>query len=154
MNRRFVVIAAFLAVSALAASHDQVAQAQITSPSNNSFLTAGANQEISWKVKKDSTSIVTLQYSTDAGYSWNYIASTSIGAGTYEWIIPVGINAYSCEVRIVQFTASGYTTIASTGNFSIAILNPYTSANAVFSHRVVTLTATGKHHINRNQFFK
>ncbi len=154
MNRRFVAIASFLVITAFAASHQQVVYGQITSPATNSFLIAGANQEISWKVSHDSTSFVVLQYSTDAGYTWNTIASTGIAAGSYNWIIPVGTNSYRCKVRMVKFTRMGSIPLATTGNFSIATLNPTSYSSAVFSHRVIALTDTGGHHFNRVQFFK
>lgn len=154
MNRRFVAIASFLVIFAIAALHQQVVYGQITSPATNSFQVAGADQQISWKVKNDSTSIVLLQYSTDGGQSWNYIASSGIAAGSYDWIIPVTINSFLCKVRIVKYTGRGFTTVATTGNFSIARMSPLSTINHVFSHRVMALTDTGTRHFNRLRFFK
>jgi hypothetical protein len=151
---RFVAIASLLVIFAVTALHQQVAYGQITSPANNSFLIAGSNQEIVWKVSSDSTSLVVLQYSTDAGYSWNYVASTGIAAGSYNWVIPLSTNAYRCRVRLVKFTASGCIQIATSGNFSIASLDPSSQISAVFSHRVMVLADTSGHHFNRVQFFK
>lgn len=153
MSRRFVAIASLLVISAIAVSSQQVAYGQITSPSTNSFVLAGVDQRISWNVTKDSTSIVVLQYSTDAGRNWNTIGTCGIAARSYDWIIPVAINSYLCKVRIVKYTAKGYTKVAETGNFSIARMFSLSTINEVFSHRVIALTDTSKHHFNRIQFF-
>ncbi len=149
-----MAITSLLVVLAIASSLQQVAYGQITSPAEYSNLTAGANQEITWKVKGDSACIVLLQYSTDAGLSWNYIATTGIAAGSYIWVIPVGISSYFCRVRIAKFTGAGYVQVASTGNFSIEMLNPTSGINAVFSHRVIVLLDNSKQHVGRTRFFK
>jgi len=154
MKKKFMAITSFLVMSAIGASQQQVVYGQIISPANNSFLTAGANQEISWRINDDSTSIVVLQYSTDAGYNWDCIASSGIAAGSYDWIIPATVNSYLCKVRIVKFTGRGETLIASSGIFSIAILDPWWSTNEVFSHRVIALTDTVKHHPHRTPVYR
>ncbi|HQT92646.1 MAG TPA: hypothetical protein PL001_11545 [Candidatus Kryptobacter bacterium] len=154
MSRRFVAIASFLVVFALAVSCQQVAYGQVTSPANNSFLVAGSNQEISWNVTGDASSIVVLQYTTNGGATWNSIAPSGMAAGSYNWVIPVGTNSYLCKVRIVRYTSKGLIPVATTGNFSIANLNPYSQISAVFSHRVIALTDTTGHHFNRLWYFK
>ena len=143
--RTFAAMAGLLLMSAILATNGQSAYGQIISPSNNSFLTAGSNQEIAWVVNNDTTSIVVLQYSTDAGYSWNFIASTGIAAGEYQWVIPVGINSLACEVRIEKFTRSGGTTIASTRDFTITSVDRLANTNAVFSHRLIANNLYTRH---------
>ncbi len=154
MSNRFVAIASFLVMFALAVCCQQVAFGQITSPTNNSFLVAGSNQEITWNVKGDSSSIVVLQYTTNGGSSWNSIASSGMAAGSYNWVIPVGTNSFLCKVRIVRYTSKGLIPVSTTGNFSIANLNFYSQICAVFSRRVMALTDTTGHHFNRIKFFK
>ena len=127
---------------------------RVTSPANNSFLVAGSNQEISWNVTGDASSIVVLQYTTNGGATWNSIAPSGMAAGSYNWVIPVGTNSYLCKVRIVRYTSKGLIPVATTGNFSIANLNPYSQISAVFSHRVIALTDTTGHHFNRLWYFK
>ncbi len=153
MRIRFVIIAATLVISAFAVSSRQMAYGQITSPGTNTFVLAGANQRISWNVGRDSKSIVLLQYSTDAGSTWNHIAATGIAAGSYNWVIPVTVNSFLCKVRMVKYTRREFTRVAETGNFSIARMFSYSTINEVFSHRVIALTDTSKHHYNRIQFF-
>ncbi len=154
MSRRLVVIAAVLVLFALAASNQQVVYGQITSPVTNSFLSAGSNQVISWDVKGDSTNIVVLQYTTDGGSNWNFIASTGMAARSYNWVIPVGTNSWLCKIRMVRYTKRGLIPIFTTGNFSIARLNPNSQISAVFSHRIIALTNTAGHHFNRLWYFK
>lgn len=155
VNRRFVVSASFFAVFLIVASQQRVAYGQkITSPSNNTFLAAGSDQPITWTLKKDTTSIVVLQYSVNGGWTWNYIGTTGIAAGSYDWITPVGVNAYFCLVRMVKFTQTGATTVASSGSFSIARLDPHSQISHAFTHRVISLSKSGRGHYKRHTFFR
>lgn len=154
MHKRFVAVSSVMVVCLFAALPQQIAYGQITSPSNNTFLIAGSNQEITWQSSRDSTSIVLLQYSTNGGHEWNYIGTSGIAAGSYEWVIPVGTNSFLCKVRMVKCTRKGYAQVSSTGIFSIAAVNPLSEINEVFSHRVISLSDSGKHHFNRIKWFK
>lgn len=154
MKKGFVGIASSLLFLAITGIIHQNGFGQINSPATNSFLVAGSDQKISWDVSKDSTSIVLLQYSTDAGRTWNLIASSGIAAGSYDWIVPPTINSFQCKMRMVSYSSKGFKSIASTGNFSIARVFPTSTINEVFSHRVIAVTDTGKKHYNRMRFFK
>ncbi len=117
----------------------QLAYGQIKSPSSYSYLTAGNDQEITWNVNGDSASIVLLQYSSDGGSTWGYIASCGMLAGSYTWVIPVNIDSWQCMVRIEKYVGTRYVTLASTGIFSIRKIDPLMSVRGVFSHRVVDI---------------
>ena len=144
MKRSLMAIVVFLGIMAVAASDQQTVCGQIISPSNNSILTAGNDQVISWRPMKDSLSTVVLQYSTDGGFSWNYIASTGIAARSYDWIIPVDLGSYFCMIRMIGYNGTAYVTLATTGNFSVLTLDQRTSSSAVFSHRALALGNGGK----------
>ena len=154
MKSRFVVIASIVVTLAFAASSGQSAFAQMISPADNSLLTAGNNELISWVVKDDTSSIVVLQYSTDDGFTWAFIASSGIAAGSYNWVIPVGINSSNCRLKIVKYTDHGYVSIAEAQHFAIMSVDPNSGVSAVFSHRVITITDKKKNHLHRFQILR
>ncbi len=144
MNRKLLAFTSIFVILLLGDSHQQMAYGQITSPANYSYLTAGVDQEITWSVNGESPKTVLLQYSTDGGYTWNGIGSCAISSGSYDWVIPVGISSWACMVRIQKCDGKNYKTFASTGTFSIYVLNPSSGYQEVFSHRLVAPSSGGK----------
>jgi hypothetical protein len=141
MNKKSLVFTSIFVILLLGVSQQQMAYGQITSPANYSYLTAGADQEITWNVNGESPKTVLLQYSTDGGYTWNGIGSCAISSGSYDWVIPVGINSWACMVRIQKCDGKNYKTFASTGTFSINRLDPSVGCQEVFSHRLVATSS-------------
>ncbi|HEY9165682.1 MAG TPA: hypothetical protein VIS48_05920 [Candidatus Kryptonia bacterium] len=137
MIRRIFVFASLLVILTLCISCQQTAYGQIRTPEKYSLLTAGSDQEITWNTQGDSASIILLQFSTDGGANWDYIGTSGVLAGTYNWVIPVTINSWDCMIRMEQYNGSRYETIASTGIFSINALDPSAYAQGVFSHHPI-----------------
>ncbi len=117
---------------------------QITSPNFGSAVTAGSDETITWNVPVDSTAILLLQYSTDNGYSWNYLGSSGVSALSYTWHVPVGINSWNCIVRIQAYDwkSRGYLTVARSGSFSIRPLTPNYSGLEIYSHSALPANST------------
>lgn len=147
MSKIFMAAASCLIVVAMPALRRQEVYGQITSPADNSILTAGSDQVIFWKANGNSAGTVLLQYSTNGGTSWNLIASAGMVARSYDWIIPVNINSYYCMVRMQQYNGITYTTVASTGFFSVSSLDQVSTSSEVFSHRDVALSGSKKQHL-------
>lgn len=89
---------------------------QLTYPSTGDALAPGETVRISWDAYGDPSTTFALQYSVDAGFSWNNIA-TNIADGTqsYSWVVPATVTD-KAMVRVIK-EASGQ--VHSSGRFTI-----------------------------------
>lgn len=98
----------------------------VVNPSNATVLAAGENVLISW-ASGGIISDVKIDYSIDAGLTWQEIAANAANSGTYHWTVPA-VNSSKCKLRI-QETGSPMEAI-SEGLFTII---DYPEAH-IFSH--------------------
>jgi hypothetical protein len=59
----------------------------IQRPQPNEQLSSGANYNLEWREVNIVDSVL-LQYSTDSGKTWIYIANVPAGKGSYNWLVP------------------------------------------------------------------
>lgn len=144
MIKSMLSFTSLVVISTLGIVIQETAYGQITLPASSSYLTAGTDQDINWNVNGESPKTVILQYSTDGGSTWNCIGSCAVSTGTYHWVIPVGVDSWDCMVRIQKCVGINLKTFASTGLFTIKSLNPNSTIQEVFSHRLVTPSTNTK----------
>lgn len=73
---------------------------ELTSPKTNDNLISGRKYYITWRWTGTFT-YVDIQYSTDNGTNWSYIANNVTNNGNYEWSIPTA-NSESCFVKLIN----------------------------------------------------
>jgi len=73
---------------------------ETTSPNSNDNLISGRKYYINWKWTGIFSNI-DIQYSTDNGTTWSYIANNIQNNGNYEWTIPTA-NSESCFVKLIN----------------------------------------------------
>lgn len=90
----------------------------VTYPNGGEGLVPGEETFIHWDAFEE-TGNYTLEYTTDAGASWNMIANVAGDARLYEWTIP---SAFSGQVKVrVSHSSNGFTDM-SDENATIAVL--------------------------------
>jgi hypothetical protein len=103
----------------------------VTTPNNNSYLLTGASQSIIWK--SQNIDVVNIEYSLDAGSTWNTIVSNDTivnGSNSYNWTIPSITGTYdNAHIRITSVADSKLSTLSegfviSDVARSIAIIDP------------------------------
>lgn len=85
-------------------------------------LWAGDAYEITWDYEYLSSAYAKLFYSTNGGNVWNFITSYTPNDGSYDWIIPLGLN--STNGRIMVEIWDGATHIAADGSWGNFTFNP------------------------------
>lgn len=103
----------------------------LTSPLMNDKWQAQTNQLIKWSSQNISS--IKIEYSTDAGISWNIITnSTSAAAGSYNWTVP-NIQNDRCQIRITdvanQSISSRNEGVFSIYKFRIVLTSPNGNEN-------------------------
>lgn len=71
-------------------------------PNSTSTLYIGRSANITWSSEYLTSSFVTIEYSTDAGTSWNIIMSVTENDGSHSWEIPETPST-ECLVRVSEF---------------------------------------------------
>ncbi len=73
----------------------------ITSPSALSTVTAGQPTTMTWSTGggTGSVSFVHLAYSSDAGVTWNVVATNTTNDGSYVWDVPADLSEHSVVLR-------------------------------------------------------
>ncbi len=97
----------------------------IVSPNGGEKIGAGTTTNIAWTVNPNIYSI-DLQYTTDEGKTWNYIASPAPSSSPYSWSVPQGINSCTCKIKILGYPGPGipYSDIDYSDNDFSIILTP------------------------------
>jgi hypothetical protein len=98
--KRISLIIVFVLLAASASAQDSL---KIISPNGGEKFLTGSDTVISW-TGIPLTDTVKLEYSTDAGSSWNLITDTATG-GRYLWHVPKTVSD-SCLVRVVHLFSS------------------------------------------------
>lgn len=94
----------FLLALLIAIKLQVLAQAiQITYPDGGEVLTANSSDFITWT--DASLALVKLEYSSNGGSTWNFIANATSfsGTGFYQWTVP-NITSTNCLVRVSNFS--------------------------------------------------
>ncbi|MFW6001988.1 MAG: Ig-like domain-containing protein, partial [archaeon] len=94
-----------------------IGNVNLTSFNNNQTYETGTSKYITWN-HNGNISNLDIQYTTDDGNNWNYIASPSVDSGQYLWDLPMNINSSNCKVKIIGYYDSLQTYDIS-NNFSI-----------------------------------
>ena len=74
----------------------------ILSPKANDIVQAGASYEIQWKTENpnpESGVMVTIEFSKNAGKSWEEVEDNVPKAGKYLWKVPT-IDSAQCRIRV------------------------------------------------------
>lgn len=77
----------------------KISEVQLTSPTGGEEWFAGTNKTIRWKAKSTSGT-VTLEYTTNAGDSWQTISSSAPNNGSFLWTNLPQVNSTQCQVKI------------------------------------------------------
>jgi RHS repeat-associated protein len=59
----------------------------VTSPNGGEILTAGSTHEITWTSTGTINNVV-IEYSTDSGFSWTTIITSTTNDGSHDWTVP------------------------------------------------------------------
>ncbi len=97
----------------------QIGTVTIVSPNGGESWTAGTSNNISWTASGNLDSGVDLQYTTNNGVNWTYIASPNKASSPYSWSVPSGINSSQCRVKILGYYNGANVNDESNNNFSI-----------------------------------
>jgi hypothetical protein len=73
---------------------------KLSSPNGGESWAAGTSRNIQWSAE-DTIPSIRLEYSTDAGVTWNVITASSPNDGSYEWLVPRTPSG-QCLVRIID----------------------------------------------------
>jgi len=92
------------------------ATVEVLTPNGGESMDAGSEYQIAW----NSTGIETvgIEYSTNSGASWTFIAYAPAAGGVYTWTVP-GVNSDFCLVRVSGSDSDDNPSDASDGVFSI-----------------------------------
>ena len=82
----------------------KISDLQLTYPHGGEEWFSGSNKTITWK-SKNTSGAVKLEYSSNAGQTWNVITASTLNIGSYNWQnIPL-IDSDDCHVRITHLTS-------------------------------------------------
>jgi len=104
--QRFIIICLLLfCASHVSAQSKSVSQdsLKLTSPNGGEIFFIGSDTVITW-TGIPLTDTVKLEYSSDAGSSWNFITDKATG-GSYQWHVPKAVSD-SCLVRVEEIETS------------------------------------------------
>jgi hypothetical protein len=76
----------------------------VTSPNGGEVWVAGSTQNITW-YSSGNVGNVKILYSTDGGYNWITIITSTSNDGTYAWTLP-NVSSSNCLIRIRGYTKS------------------------------------------------
>ena len=112
---------------------------KIISPNGGEKFYIGSDTVITW-TGIPLTDTVKLEYSTDAGTSWNFITDTATG-GRYLWHVPKTVSD-SCLVRVKQISSSvGKHWVKGAGGMdSVGVGRNFANASAVDNYGNVYIT--------------
>ena len=82
----------------------------VLSPKANEIVPAGTSYEIAWKADvaaPDFGEVVTVEFSKDAGKSWEMIEENVSKAGKYSWKVPK-IDSTQCKIRVFSQRRAEY----------------------------------------------
>jgi hypothetical protein len=85
----------------------------ITSPNGGESWVAGSTHNITWTTDSPAISAVKLEYSTDAGTTWNLITASAPNTGSYSWTLSDLFTTSQLKVRatglagVTSLTLSG-----------------------------------------------
>lgn len=82
----------------------KISDLQLVSPHGGEEWFSGSNKTLTWKAKT-TTGSVKLEYSSDAGQTWNLITATTLNTGSYTWQNIPSIDSDNCHVRITHLTS-------------------------------------------------
>ncbi len=74
----------------------------LISPNGGESWEKSSTQNITW-TSSGEVGNVKISYSTDGGFNWTMLVSSTTNDGTYAWLLP-GINANNCLVKITDVT--------------------------------------------------
>jgi hypothetical protein len=77
----------------------RLAQITVSSPNGGENWCVGETKDITWSSQGFYGPLVKIEYSPDAGTSWQTIEDSTQNDGTYSWTIP-NTPSYSCLVRV------------------------------------------------------
>lgn len=79
---------------------------EIITPNANTVWTAGDTYKITWDYPI--FNLMTIEFSSDGGVNWDYIASRINNEEEYDWTIPEGISSMNCLVRVSLLGIENY----------------------------------------------
>ncbi len=105
----------------------KIKKLDLTSPDGNEIYQAGSTVSITWSSQY--VNYINLQYSTDAGQSWNNIASNvAANSGNYSWNVPSGISSPNMLIKLTDVSNSAiYDSSASTFTIGNLVLTSPTA---------------------------
>jgi hypothetical protein len=81
----------------------------VNSPNGGERFYPGQTKTITWQAPTFNISAVKIEYTTDAGATWNLITSSTQNTGTYSWVVPTVNSVKSnCKIRISKADESYY----------------------------------------------
>jgi len=120
----------------------------VTSPNGGENWIVGSSHNITWTSQNFSNN-VKIEYSTNAGSTWNTIIASTSNSGTYPWTIP-NAPTTQARVKVSNVTNGGIPWDMSDANFTISVVPTInvTSPNGgeswcVGSSHNITWTSTG-----------
>ena len=81
----------------------------VTSPNGGERYYIGQTKNITWTSPIYNLSNVKIEYTTNAGMTWNLITPLALNTGTYSWVVPSveGIKS-NCKIRVSKSDESYY----------------------------------------------
>jgi hypothetical protein len=81
----------------------------VNSPNGGERFYPGQTKTIAWQAPTFNITAVKIEYTTDAGATWNLITSSTQNTGSYNWIVPTVTSIKSnCKIRISKADESYY----------------------------------------------
>ncbi len=98
-----------LAIADISNADYTITKLEVTSPVQGENLAGGSTKAIQW-VRSNDIASINISYSTDNGATYTSIVSNQNAAtGTYNWVIPTGVNTNNAKVLIVNSLNSSIT---------------------------------------------
>ena len=107
----------------------RITDVQLTHPIGGETLFSGTNRNISW-ISRTSVGTVKLEYSTDAGQTWELIADNVHNNGSYTWSNIPTVDSEECKVRITLNSNGDYDSSMHTFNIIGSMEAPETISPA------------------------
>ena len=81
----------------------------VNSPNGGERFYPGQTKTITWQAPTFNITAVKIEYTTDAGATWNLITASTQNTGSYNWIVPTVTSIKSnCKIRISKEDESYY----------------------------------------------